>query len=335
MTAPQSPKGILVPARFPAVAIDAIYTLAENAGVDAECICLPDDPEARLSAGHLETITAAYFGQDINLTHARSFFSAVRKAPNIKWLHLFNAGVDHPVFSELMAKGIRLTTSAGTTAIPIARTAIAGLLMLSRHFPRWQDAQRRKRWEPIYGDTQPQDLDGQTLCILGLGAIGSELARLALMLGMSVIGIRRSPRRGEDPVDELHPPHVLAELLPRCQWLAVTCPLTPETRGLVDRDKLLSLPKGAGLINVGRGEIIDEPAMIDALRSGHLGGAYLDVFAKEPLPESSPLWDMPNVIISPHNSSMSRGNETRIFNLFLSNLDCWLRGQPMRNEVGA
>ena len=328
-----APKGILVPPHFSAEAADALYVLAENAGSDVECIRLPADPDARLSTAELEAVAAAYFSQDINLTHARSFFSAVRKAPNIKWMHLFNAGVDHPVFSELLGKGIRLTTSTGTTAVPIARTAIAGLLMLSRNFPHWQDAQRRKRWAPIHGDAQSQDLDGQTLCILGLGTIGSELARLALMLGMSVIGIRRSPRRGEDPVDELHPPHVLAELLPRCQWLAITCPLTPETRGLVDKDKLWSLPKGAGIINVGRGEIIDEDAMIEALRSGQLGGAYLDVFAKEPLPESSPLWDIPNVIVSPHNSSMSRGNETRIFNLFMSNLDCWLRGQPMRNEV--
>lgn len=325
----------LVPPAFPASAAASIEEIAQTAGVQLRCAYLPDDPEARLDAGTLEGIQAAFFGAQILQGYGRSFFSAVRKAPNLKWLHVFNVGVDHPIFSEMLQKGVRLTTSAGTTAVPIARTAIAALLMLSRGFPRWIDAQRRKVWEPVRIEEAPADLDSQTLCILGLGGIGSELARLALGLGMHVVGIRRSPRRGEDPVDELYPPHMLKEVLPTSQWLAIACPLTDETRGLIDREALNSLPKGAAVINVGRGEIIDEEALIEALQTQHLQGAYLDVFQTEPLPVSSPLWEMPNVILSPHNSAISRGNESRVLELLLDNLGHWLRDEALVNEVTA
>jgi phosphoglycerate dehydrogenase-like enzyme len=332
---PNLPKviGVLVTQSFSPAAAAVLAEAADRAGRQVRCIRLPADPEARLDAVDIEQIEAAYFSADVLQGLARSFFSAVRKAPNLKWLHAFNAGVDHPIFAELLARGIRLTTSAGTTAVPIARSAITGLLMLARGFPHWQAAQRNKRWDPLLGSRLPADLDGQTLCIVGLGGIGSELARLALGLGMNVVGIRRSPRRGEDPVDELYPPHVLAEVLPRCQWLALTCPLTEETRGLIDREKLACLPRGAHVINVARGEVVDEAALTEALVSGHIAGAYLDVFAREPLPESSPLWDMPNVILSPHNAGAASGNEARILELFFGNFEKWLDGQPMTNEV--
>jgi phosphoglycerate dehydrogenase-like enzyme len=328
-----SKKGILVSPNLSLIAEDALVVAGENVDVEVNCIRLPADPEARLSATELEAVDAAYFSQDIPRGYGRSFFSAVRKAPNIKWMHAFNAGTDHPIFAELLAKGIRVSISTGMTAVPIAQTAITGLLMFARAFPHYLDAQRRHSWEPLTGDRQPQDLEHQTLCILGLGGIGTELARLALGLGMNVIGIRRSPRRGEDPVDEMYPPHALAEVLPRCQWLAITCPLTEETRGLVDRDKLYSLPRGAHVINVARGEIVDEAALIEALNSGHLAGAYLDVFEKEPLSGTSPLWDMPNVILSPHNSNASSANERHIFGLFLGNFEKWLAGGVIRNEI--
>ena len=332
---PPMVNGFLVPPAFPASAAASIEEIAQAAGVQLRCVFLPDDPEARLDAASLEGIQAAFFGAQIPQGYGRSFFSAVRKAPDLKWLHVFNVGVDHPIFAEMLQKGVRLTTSAGTTALPIARTAIAGLLMLSRGFPRWMDAQRRKVWEPVRMEEAPADLDGQTLCILGLGGIGSEIARLALGLGMHVVGIRRSPRRGEDPVDELFPPQMLKEVLRTSQWLAIACPLTEETRGLIDREAISCLPRGAAIINVGRGEIIDEEALIEALNSRHLLGAYLDVFHTEPLPVSSPLWGLPNVILSPHNSAISRGNESRVLELLFDNLGHWLRDEALVNEVTA
>jgi len=138
---------------------------------------------------------------------------------------------------------------------------------------------------------------------------------------------------GDDPVDELHPPQQLAALLPRADWLIIACPLTAETRGLVDAGLLARLPPGARIINMARGEIIDEAALVDALRDGRLGGACLDVFAKEPLPEASPLWDLPNVLVSPHNSAAAQGNNERVYRMFMANLECWLQGRALGNEV--
>jgi len=248
-------------------------------------------------------------------------------------MHVFNAGVDNPVFTAFIDRGIRLTTSSGSTAKPIAQTAIGGLLMLARRFPAWAESQRRHAWEPIRADLPP-DLDSQTLVVLGVGAIGDEIARLARAIGLHVVGVRRSPLRDDDNVDEMAPPTALKEILPRADWLALACPLTPETRGIIGQAELALLPRGAHILNIARGEVIDESALIDALRSGHLAGAYLDVVATEPLPAESPLWDLPNVIISPHNSAIAQGNERRAVEYFLANLTAWAKGEPLVNEVG-
>jgi phosphoglycerate dehydrogenase-like enzyme len=138
-----------------------------------------------------------------------------------------------------------------------------------------------------------------------------------------------------DPVDEMRAPEELAALMPRADWLVLACPLTPETRGLVDAKLLAALPKTARVINVGRGEIVDEPALIEALRSGALAGAYLDVFQKEPLPADSPLWDLPNVLVTPHNSIASAGNQQRIYDIFVQNMQRLHAGKPLLNEVTA
>ena len=150
---------------------------------------------------------------------------------------------------------------------------------------------------------------------------------------MHVIGVRRSPRRPEDPVHEMHTLAALPELLARCDWVVLACPLTPETRRIINAGTLARLPRGARLINVARGEVADESAVIAALRSGQLGGAYLDVFEKEPLPADSPLWNLPNAIVSPHNASASSGNDDRAMRIFLANLVKWAQGKPLQNEV--
>lgn len=306
---------------------------AQRLGIVLELVVLPADPEGRLSDVDCARLDLAFFSSDVFPQYSRQFFSTVRKAPGLQWLHVFNAGVDHPIYTEMLQRGVRLTTSAGTTAVPIAQTAITGLLMLARNFPRWLVAQRERRWDPARMAEFPRDLVGQTALIFGLGSIGSEIARLARALGLKVIGIRRSPQRPGDPVDELHPPQKLAELLPRADWLIIASPLTAETRGLVNADLLARLPRGAHIINIGRGEIIDEAAMIEALRAGQLGGAYLDVFEKEPLPAESPLWDLPKVIISPHNSAAASGNDERVYRMFVANLEQWHQKQALTNEV--
>jgi D-2-hydroxyacid dehydrogenase (NADP+) len=309
-----------------------VAEVAARGNAAAELIVLPADPAARLSDAECRRVELAFFSEDVFPDYSRQFFSSLRKAPHLKWLHVFNVGVDHPIYTEMLERGVRLTTSAGSTAEPIAQTAIMGLLALARGFPRWLTAQRARRWDPER-KIPPRDLRGQTAVILGLGKIGAEFARLARVLGLKVIGVRRTPRKPDDPVDELHAPVALPGLLERCDWLVIACPLTAQTRGLIDAAMIARLPRGARMINVARGEIVVEPALIEALRSGHLAGAYLDVFETEPLPPESPLWDLPNVLVTPHNSSAAAGNQERVLGIFLDNLARWQRGAPLLNEV--
>ena len=312
-----------------------IAAAAARANLKLELLVLPADREARLADADFARIDIAYFSEDIFPDFSRQFFSVLRKAPGLKWLHVFNAGVDHPVYAEMLARGVRLTTSSGSTAEPIAQTAITGLLMLARNFPRWLEDQKNRVWNPMRVPDVPRDLRGQTALILGLGKIGNEIARLARALGLHVVGVRRGGKKSDDDVDELHPPSALNELLPRTDWLVVACPLTPETRGMINADVLARLPRGARIINIARGEIMDETALTAALESGHLAGAYLDVFEKEPLPPESPLWSIPNVLVSPHNSAAASGNTQRVNGIFFDNLGRWNRGEALVNEVGA
>jgi phosphoglycerate dehydrogenase-like enzyme len=300
--------------------------------VTAEFLVLPPDPAARLTVAECERVELAFFSGDVFPDYSRQFFSALRKAPRLKWLHVFNVGVDHPIYREMLERGVRLTTSAGSTAGPIAQTAVMGLLALARGFPRWLAGQRRRQWNPER-KTAPRDLRGQTAVIVGLGKIGAEFARLARVLGLNVIGVRRTGRKPDDPVDELHPPGMLPALLARCDWLVIACPLTPATRGLINAGMIARLPRGARVINIARGEIVDQTALIAALNSAHLAGAYLDVFETEPLPAGSPLWNMPNVLVTPHDSAAATGNDERVLEIFLENLGRWQRGAPLMNEV--
>lgn len=310
----------------------ALVREARAAGIELDLLVLPPDPEARLDDGEAARAEIAFFSQDVYPTHSRQFFSTTRKAPGLKWMHVFNAGVDHPIYATVLERGARLTTSSGSTAEPIAQTAITGLLMLARPVAHWLEARRERRWDPVRTD-YPRDLPGQVALILGFGQIGREIARLARALDMRVIGVRRSARRPDDPVDELHGPDALDALLPRADFLVLTCPLTPETRGLVNAARLARLPRGARVINVGRGEVAVESDLIAALRSGHVAGAYLDVFEQEPLPAESLLWSLPNVFVTPHNSAAASGNEGRVIAIFLDNLRRYARGEPLVNEV--
>lgn len=324
---------ILLSHRFHQASGTALVARAAELGVALEPIVLPADRDARLEADACKRIEIAYFSQDLMPDFSRQFFSACYKAEQLRWLHAFNAGTDNPVFGQMLERGVRVTTSSGANAEPVGVSAAAGMLMLARGFPAWMAAQRRHAWEPVRGERAPEDLRGQTLLLLGVGEIGKILARIAQALGMRVIGVRRSPRQPDDPVDEMHPPAALDRLLPRAQWLALTCPLTDETRGMINAARLARLPQGARIVNVARGEIIDEEALISALAGGHLGGAYLDVFQHEPLPAESPLWDLPNVVLSPHNAAASSGNDARATAMFLHNLGLRARGKPMQNEV--
>lgn len=269
----------------------------------------------------------AYFSADLFPARSREFVLALAKAERLRWLHVFSAGVDHPWFQQLLARGIRITTSSGASAVPIAHTVVLYLLALSRDLRRWTQAQQRAAWEPH----DVVDLQGQTLAVVGMGPIGREVARLGAALRMRVLGMTRSPK-GDEPC-ETWPLSRLFELLPAVDWLVLALPLTEETRSLLSAEAIGRIKPGACVLNVGRGEVVDEPALVKALESGALGGAGLDVFAVEPLPPESPLWRLPNVIVTPHSSGTTPANEPRATSIFLENLRRWRSGAALVNEA--
>ena len=213
----------------------------------------------------------------------------------------------------------------------MAQTGLTGLLMLARGFGTYIRAQFKHEWNPLRGSTLPDDLRGQTLLLIGVGAVGTVFAGYARNFGLKVIGVRRSPLKTGEPVDEMHPPSKLPELLARADWIVIACPLTKETLDLINADSFKRVKKGAKLINIGRGEVVNEAALLEALRSGQLGGAALDAHSQEPLPKDSPFWSMPNVIVSPHNASASTGNEPRCAKMFIANFGHWVRGETLFN----
>lgn len=275
----------------------------------------------------LDSINAVFYSNDLWPDRSRGFVLSILKATSLKWMHTFSAGVDSPLFVQLMERGIRLTNSSGATASPIAQTTILYMLALSRNVRSWFQHQDKHEWTR-HGFTE---LDGARLAVIGMGPIGAEIARLGVALNMQVEAIRRTPN-GNEPCPTFSFEHV-PEVLSRADWVAVALPLTPETRLLFDTETFAIMKSGAHFINVGRGELVDEESLIAALRSGHVAGAALDVFATEPLPADSPLWDMDNVIITPHSSAASPQSGLRSEEIFLDNLARFVASEPMRNEV--
>ena len=275
----------------------------------------------------LARIEVAFFSGDSFPERSASFIGACLRAPNLRWLHTFSAGTDSPVFHHFLQSGVRLTTSSGSSAQPIAQTVAMLLLALSRDLPRWVREQAAHHWEP----RPHEELIGARLGVVGLGPIGLETVKLGQALGMEVVGCRRTPQGDEGC--EVWGLDRLPELAASVDWLVLALPLTPDTRHIIDADVLAAMKPTARLINVGRGELVDEDALADALRSGQIAGAGLDVFTVEPLPTESPLWDLPNVIITPHSSGNSAGSHHRAVERFLANLDAYLAGGSLTNEV--
>ena len=275
----------------------------------------------------ISTINTVFYSSDLWPDRSRGFALSILKATSVKWMHTFSAGVDSPFFVQLMERGVRLTNSSGATASPIAQTTVLYMLALSRNVRAWFQHQEKHEW----ARQEFAELDGARLAVLGMGPIGIEIARLGVALNMNVEAIRRTPT-GSEPCptfsfDQL--PRVLAH----ADWVAVALPLTDDTRQIFDTKTFAIMKPGAHFINVGRGELVDEDALIAALQSGHLAGAALDVFATEPLPADSPLWNMDNVIITPHSSSASAQSGLRSEDIFVKNLARYVAGEPLLNEV--
>lgn len=226
---------------------------------------------------------------------------------------------------------VAVASSSGVHAGPLAEFAVFGMLAFSRDLRRLERDRAGRRW-PHH---PTRDLAGRTVVILGVGAIGSRIAELAVALGTHVVGVNASGKRPDAPVHEHAAADRLPELAARADVLVVTVPQTPETVGMVDAEVLAALPAGAIVVNVGRGRVLDEAALVDLLTRGRLAGAALDVTAEEPPAADSPLWTLPNVILSPHTAALSPRENERIVELFVDNVRRLDTGRPVRNRITA
>jgi phosphoglycerate dehydrogenase-like enzyme len=289
-----------------------------------DCRVIPLGPDGEV-AETLEGADVLFLRWGLSPEATRRLLARV---PNLRWIHTISAGVDHLLFPELRESDAILTNASGVFNVPIAETVMAYILAVVKRLPEFWAHQRKHRWEKL----PLRELRGLTVGIVGLGDIGTEVARLCRAFGMRVLGLRRRPAPS-DLADEVLPPDRLQDLLARSDFVVIAVPLTAETRGMIGRAELAAMKPDAWLVNISRGAIVDEEALVEALREGRIGGACLDVFAEEPLPPESPLWDMPNVIITPHNSWSSPHIEEREIALFLENLRRYVAGEPLLNVV--
>jgi len=296
-------------------------------------------PQSSPDAGGHYPCQVAYITRDITgastktrvLQDLQCFYEVMRASPHLAWVHVHSAGADRPIFAELRQRGIKVSTSSGANAQPVAHTALGAVLALGRRFPDLWAAQQAQRWTPLVERPDVHDLTGQTAMVVGMGRIGAEIARMLLAIGMNVVGVSRTNALAQTwPLRCTYAD--MAVHLPSTHYLILACPLSPLTHQLVNAHVLSSLPQGACVINVARGEVVDQAALIQALQSGHLHGAFLDVFETEPLDTASPLWRLPNVIISPHTAGHFAEHAERVQRLFLDNLSRFLSDTPLHNE---
>ncbi len=251
---------------------------------------------------------------------------------NIKWLQLNSAGTDGYTDAGVLAPGTALTNSTGAYGLNISEHMLAQLFMMIKHLEKYYDAQKEKQWSD-FGTVR--SIYGATTLVVGLGDIGGEFARKMHALGSRVIGIRRNVGEKPEYLDALYSLDQLDELLPQADYVACSLPGTNATYHLFDAERLAKMKEGAILINVGRGSAVDSYALCDALHSGHVGGACLDVVEPEPLPQDHPLWDAPNLLLTPHVSGFYHLPETleRVVRIAVNNLTAFVQGQPLRNQV--
>ncbi|TMD60308.1 MAG: D-2-hydroxyacid dehydrogenase [Chloroflexi bacterium] len=259
------------------------------------------------------------------------FRQILRAAPRLRWFHTISAGVDPLLIPELFQHDVVLTNNTGSYDVPIAEFVVAMMFAAAKRLPDHLGNQRAHRWRE--GATpQHVELRDAVLVIVGMGSIGTELARLARALGMRVIGVRRSARQ-DHSVERLVTPDRLAEVCGEADYLAVTAALTDQTRGLVSRQVIAAMKPTAWLVNIARGPIVDEGALLEALQEHRIAGAAIDAWWAEPLPADSPWWDLDNVIVTPHRSNSSPRLRERSLTLFGENLRRFQRGEPLLNIV--
>ncbi len=285
-----------------------------------ELIMIKDESElARVAEAEV-----AFSGISIDRLH-----KLLDAAPKLRWLHTPAAGVDRFLdVPALRARNIMVTNNSGSYDIQIAEHVIAFIFAAAKRLHLYRDQQAKRQWT----DQTHAELRGETVVVFGAGSIGGEVARLAAAVGLRVIAVRRSGGAVAGATRVVRP-DALASVAAEADYLVVAAPLTPQTRGAVSREVIAAMKPSAWVVNIARGPIIDEPALIDALRAGKIGGAALDTFVREPLPADSPLWALPNVIITPHTSNSSPKVRERTLALFVENVRRYKAGERLLNLI--
>jgi phosphoglycerate dehydrogenase-like enzyme len=277
---------------------------------------------------------------------AEAFDRLLARAPHLTWVHSATSGVERALTPAALARDVLVTNARGVFSRPIAEHVLLMILAVSRHLPELLELQRERTWQPLEG----RELRELTIGIVGYGSLGKSVASLASAFGSRVVALRRRPEGGADAaapagadeddgfpfeprVDRVVGPDRLHELLAESDIVVLAAPLTPETEGMIDEAAVAAMKRDAWLINVARGRLVDDTALVRALRDNRIGGAALDTFRDEPLPPGSPYWELPNVILTPHTAWSSARVLDRSIDLFCDNLVRFSRGEPLRNVV--
>ncbi len=290
-----------------------------NAGIDWFEVRGLDDLKARISR------------VDVLLCSGLWRNELIPAASRLAFIQSISAGTDQYSCDALHAAGIRVASAQGANERAVAEHAIALILAMARQIPQARDNQSAKNWRGMIGDIgkREDELGGKTLVIAGLGRIGSRLATLAKAFDMRVVATRRDPSKGAGAADEVAGEDGLLGMLPQADFVALTCPLTPKTENLIDAKAFAAMKPSAYLINVARGKVVNEPALVEALDRKRIAGAALDCVWEEPLPAASELWGVPNVLITPHTAGETRRYEDNVIDLLLENLDRLWRGETV------
>lgn len=252
-------------------------------------------------------------------------------ADDLRWVQAASAGVDHYDLDGLAEREIVLTNATGVHAQPIAEQVLGYLLAFERDLLKARDQQRDGLWRRFRGG----ELAAKTVGIVGLGAIGTQVAELASAVGSTVIGTKRDPTDAPEAVDEVFPASELETVLARSDYLVLACPLTDETEGLIGWSEIETMPAEAVLVNVARGDVVNEKALVEGLQQNRIAGAALDVFQEEPLPAGSPLWDLPNALVTPHMAGSTPEYYERVGEIVVDNFEAFREGDlgGMRNRI--
>lgn len=271
---------------------------------------------------------------DIDVFFGKPSADILKVAPNLKWIQASSAGVEFVAnIPELAASDVMLTNTRGAHGPSIGEHTMALLLALTRHIHESIDQQRRHVWDRARIYRTAREVGGMTMGIIGFGALGRGIAQRAMAMDMKILAVDAQALDGMPFVEEVWPVSQLDDLLSQSDVVVVAAPLTAGTRHLIGADQLAKMKPDAYLIVVSRGGIVDEVALSDALREGRLAGAALDVTETEPLPEDHPLWDVPNLILTPHTAGASARKERRVVEIFCENLERFQKGEPLQNMV--